>query len=147
MASTEADRKLLRVATTAGMSGLQAQRTYSVSNLHKERDEVAQAIQEYNNIRQAVDNIINAKEKVVLETLGYFESDSGDSEDDDFSDGQSDCGSNELHTACSSESNKGTSDDKEGRVDIVLEAGRRKIGAKEMDKTQLERTTQLKVAL
>lgn len=62
---------------------------------------MAQAVQEYSNIRQAVDDIVNAKEKVVLETLGYFESDSGDSEDDDSSDSQSDCESNQLNTACS----------------------------------------------
>ena len=43
MASIEADRKLLLVASTAGMSGLQGQ-IYGISNLHKERDEVAQAV-------------------------------------------------------------------------------------------------------
>lgn len=137
MASTEADRKLLRVASTAGMSGLQGQRIYGISNLHKERDEVAQAVQEYNKIRQAVDDVVNAKEKVVLETLGYFESDSG--EDDDSLDSQSDCESNQLNTASSSESTEGTSDHKEGHLGVILEAGQLKSGAIDMGKTQLER--------
>ena len=137
MASTEADRKLLRVASTAGMSGLQGQIIYGISNLHKERDEVAQAVQEYNKIRQAVDDVVNAKEKVVLETLGYFESDSG--EDDDSSDSQSDCESNQLNTASSSESTEGTSDHKEGHLGVILEAGQLKSGAIDMGKTQLER--------
>ena len=80
---------------------------------------------------------MDAKEKVLLETLGYFESDSG--EDDDSLDSQSDCESNQLNTASSSESNEGTSDHKEGHLGVILEAGQLKSGAIDMGKTQLER--------
>ena len=83
MASTEADRKLLRVVTTAGLSGSQAKTAYRIGNLHKERDQVAQAVQEYITIRNAVDDILNAKEKVVLESFGVVDS---DSEGEDLSD-------------------------------------------------------------
>ena len=47
LASTEAGRKLIKVAATAGMSASQAQKTYGISNLHKERGKVAQAVKEY----------------------------------------------------------------------------------------------------
>ena len=37
---------MIRVAATAGMSASQAQKTYGISNLHKERGKVAQAVKE-----------------------------------------------------------------------------------------------------
>ena len=79
----------------SAISKLSQSLIWYIGNLHKERDEVAQAVQEYNKIRQAVDDVVNAKETVVLETLGYFESDSG--EVDDPLDSQSDCESNLLN--------------------------------------------------
>ena len=80
LASTEADRKLIRVATTAGMSASQAETTYGISNLHKEREKVAQAIKEYTAIRSAVDELVRAKEKAVLESFGVTEA--SDSEEE-----------------------------------------------------------------
>jgi hypothetical protein len=94
LASTESDRKLIRVATTAGMSASQAQSTYGISNLHKERDKVAQAVKEYTAIRNTVDKLVRAKEKAVLDSFGVTEaSDSeeeildSDSDTDDVSNG------------------------------------------------------------
>ena len=84
MASSEADRKLVRVAATAGFSGVQAKAVFGISNLHKERKEVEEAVQEYASVRKKVNDIVNAKMSAALESSGvvladtdaYFDSDS-----------------------------------------------------------------------
>ena len=98
LASTEADRKLIRVATTAGMSASQAETSYGISNLHKERGKVAQAIKEYTAIRSAVDELVRAKEKAVLESFGVTEASDSEEEIID-SDGDDAFIDNEKKTA------------------------------------------------
>ena len=73
------------------MSRLQAQATYGISNLRKERDQVAQALREYIAIRQAVDDAVSAKEKGVQYFFGVDESGSEENEDLCASEDQSDC--------------------------------------------------------
>ena len=136
MASTEADRKLLRVATTAGLSGSQAKTAYRIGNLHKERDQVAQAVQEYITIRNAVDDILNAKEKVVLESFGVVDSDSGG---EDLSDSLSNCESDQWNSDRNSDSYGSTSDNKGSctAACVVHEAGGQENGELKIDKTQM----------
>ena len=137
MASTEADRKLLRVATTAGLSGSQAKTAYRIGNLHKERDQVAQAVQEYITIRHAVDDIVNAKEKVVLESFGVLDS---DSEGEDLSDSLSNCESDQWNSDRNSDSDLGSTSDNKGScaaASVVHEAGGQKNGELQIERTQM----------
>ncbi len=86
---------MIRVAATAGMSASQAQKTYGISNLHKERGKVAQAVKECTAIRNAVDELVRAKEKAVLDSFGVTEA--SDSEEEMFdSDSDTDDASNMI---------------------------------------------------
>ena len=105
LASTKADRKLIRVATTAGMSASQAQSTYGISNLHKEREKVAKACKEYAAIRNTVNELVMAKEKAVLESFGVIEG--SDSEEETLhTDSDSDDQSSDNETK--NDDNKGS---------------------------------------
>ena len=60
MASSEKDKHLIRVASCQGMSGNEAKRL-GVSNLNKEKMKVYEAMQDYLDIKQAVNKIAQAK--------------------------------------------------------------------------------------
>ena len=60
MASSEKDKRLIRVASCQGMSGNEAKRL-GVSNLNKEKMKVSEAMQDYLDIKQAVNKIAQAK--------------------------------------------------------------------------------------
>ena len=60
MASSEKDKRLIRVASCQGMSGNEAKRL-GVSNLNKEKMKVYEAMQDYLDIKQAVNKIAQAK--------------------------------------------------------------------------------------
>ena len=77
LSSTEADRKLIMVATTASMSASHS--IYGISNLHKEREK-AQAIKEYAAIKSVVDELVRAKEKAVLGSFGVTEASNSEKE-------------------------------------------------------------------
>ena len=83
LSSTEADRKLISVATTASMSASHS--IYGISNLPKEREK-AQAIKEYAAIKSVVDELVRAKEKAVLGSFGVTEA----SDSEEIVDGNSD---------------------------------------------------------
>lgn len=112
LASNEADRKLVRVAATAGLSGVQAKATFGISNLHKERKKVAEAVQEYASIRKKVDDIVNAKMSAFLEScvFGDTDSDSGDEY----------CQSGMSEEPCSSDTDDQQKDNDVASENIVL---------------------------
>ena len=58
--SSEKDRRLIRVASCQGKSGNEA-KSVGVSNLNKENKMVYEAIEEYHEIKEAVNHIIQAK--------------------------------------------------------------------------------------
>jgi hypothetical protein len=57
LASSETDRKLLKTVVTAGLLAEKAKALFGIGNLHKLRNDVAQAVQEYDSIRRNVNDI------------------------------------------------------------------------------------------
>jgi hypothetical protein len=57
LASSETDRKLLKTVATAGLLAEKAKALFGIGNLHKLRNDVAQAVQEYDSIRRNVNDI------------------------------------------------------------------------------------------
>jgi hypothetical protein len=99
LASTEADRKLIRVAATGGMSASQARSTYGINDLHKEREKVAQAVKEYTAIRNTVEELVRVKENAVLESFGVTETSDSEMEilDSDTDDTSNDSEKENAH--------------------------------------------------
>ncbi len=81
LSSSEKDKKLIRVAATAHLSAKQARKELGISDLAKERKAVSEAIEEFQDIRDAVDEVVRVKEKLSLQELGIVLSDT-ESEDD-----------------------------------------------------------------
>jgi hypothetical protein len=66
LSSSEKDRKLIRVAATAHLSAKQARKELGISDLAKERKAVYEAIEEFQDIRDAVDEVVRIREKLSL---------------------------------------------------------------------------------
>jgi hypothetical protein len=81
LSSSEKDRKLIRVAATAHLSAKQARKELGISDLAKERNAIKEAIEEFQDIRDAVDEVVRVKEKLSLQELGIVLSEE-ESEDD-----------------------------------------------------------------
>ena len=67
LASTEKDRRLIRVASCQGMSANEA-KAVGVSNLNEEKRMVFEAVQEYQEIKRAVNKIAQAKFDLTVTT-------------------------------------------------------------------------------
>ena len=85
MASSEKDKKLVRVAATAHISAKKARKELGINNLAMERKAVSEAIEEFQDIRDAVDEVVHVKEKLSLQ-VGIVLSET-DREDDSPDDG------------------------------------------------------------
>ena len=85
LASTEKDRKLIKVAAcqSKGLSGKKATEQFGIHNLPK-LQEVEAALSQAEDICSAVNELAQAKEKATLEALGIYidEEDSNDSENE-----------------------------------------------------------------
>ncbi len=78
LASTEKDRRLIRVAASQGQSANAARNSLGISNLTIERERVQEAIDEYVEIKNMVNEIAQAKEDVI-NSFGLARSDPDDS--------------------------------------------------------------------
>ncbi len=67
LASSEKDKKLIRVAATTNFSATRAKKTLGISSLVKEREAVAEAVQQYRDIRDAVDKVVSVREGLSLQ--------------------------------------------------------------------------------
>jgi hypothetical protein len=85
LASSEKDKKLVRVAATAHISAKKARKELGINNLAMERKAVSEAIEEFQDIRDAVDEVVHVKEKLSLQ-VGIVLSET-DREDDSPDDG------------------------------------------------------------
>ena len=87
LASSEKDKKLIRVAATAHVSATEAKARLGVSDLVTERETVYKALEQYIDIRDAVDKVVRARETASSEELGihitYSDSDSDSCSDGD----------------------------------------------------------------
>jgi hypothetical protein len=86
LASSEKDKKLVRVAATAHISAKKARKELGINNLAMERKAVSEAIEEFQDIRDAVDEVVHVKEKLSLQEVGIVLSET-DREDDSPDDG------------------------------------------------------------
>ena len=82
LANTESNRLLLKVAACSGLSGKDARRRYGIENISTNQKKIDDAFNRAAEIRTAVLDWANMKEKAVLQTLGY-DCTSGDSEKED----------------------------------------------------------------
>ena len=89
LATSENDKRLIRVAASSGMSQRTAQKELGISNVNEERARVAVAIEDLEQIKVAVNQIVESKESSSLSFLVLSSSDSeesgndtGDDEDD-----------------------------------------------------------------
>ena len=83
LASSEKDRRLIKyaVCTSSQLSSTSAKNLYGVSDLAMLQKEVTQALDEAQEIREAVTKIASIEKSVALEKLGFVVSDSGESSD------------------------------------------------------------------
>ena len=105
LASTEKDRRLIRVAASQGQSANAARNSLGISNLTVERERVREAIDEYVEIKNMVNEIAQAKEDV-RNSFGLACSDPDDSSSSELSidsDGDSCDWSNETEGDCTEE--------------------------------------------
>ena len=65
LASSEKDKKLIRVAATTNLSATRAKKELGISNLVKEREAVAEAVQQYRDIRDAVEEVVSVRDRPV----------------------------------------------------------------------------------
>ena len=84
LASSEKDRRLIRVAASQGHSANAARNSLGISNLTTERERVQEAIDEYVEIKNMVNEIAQAKEDVI-NSFGLAFSDPDDSSCSDLS--------------------------------------------------------------
>ena len=86
LASSEKDKKLIRVAATAHLSAKKARKELGINDLAMERKVVSEAIEEFQDIRDAVDEVVRVKEKLSLQEVGIVLSET-EGEDDSPDDG------------------------------------------------------------
>ena len=89
LASSEKERRLIRVAASHGQTGNQARKSKGISNLHAERERVKEAVKEYEEIKKAVNEIAQAREGALTSFIPTASSDSSDSEYSEGSNGES----------------------------------------------------------
>lgn len=83
LASSESDRFLIKMAACSELSGKEAQRRYEIHNLHSKQQRINKALQRATEIRDAILELANVKEKALLHTLSYdTDSTSCDSDDE-----------------------------------------------------------------
>lgn len=85
MASSEKDRKLLKLAVceAQGLSAKEASQKYSVYNLNQLKEDVNHAINQTQEIRNAVIALAKVEEKATLEVLGIFVEDENSEEEEE----------------------------------------------------------------
>jgi hypothetical protein len=83
LASSEKDKKIIRVAATTNFSATRAKKELGISSLVKEREAVAEAVQQYRDIRDAVDEVLSIREGLSLQELGivFSETETGSEAD------------------------------------------------------------------
>ena len=71
LASTEADRMLIKMSVCSCLSGKEAQKRYGVQSLSAKQRKIDDALEKASEIRDTILELANVKEKAVLQTLGY----------------------------------------------------------------------------
>lgn len=69
LASSEKDRKLIQVAAGSGLSGIAAEKELGIANFNEKRTNVNTAIEELQQIKQAVTDIVDYKVSSSLPAL------------------------------------------------------------------------------
>lgn len=121
LASSEKDRRLIKyaVCTSSQLSSTSAKNLYGVSDLAMLQKEVTQALDEAQEIREAVTKIASIEKSVALEKLGFVVSDSGESSDsssdgeesvDDLSDNDATSDNSECLTGAKENLSRSTKD-------------------------------------
>ena len=90
LASSEKDKKRIRVAATTNFSATRAKKELGISSLVKEREAVAEAVQQYRDIRDAVDEVVSVREGLSLQELGIVCSETETGSEADHSNDDSD---------------------------------------------------------
>ena len=87
LSSSEKDKKLISVAATAHLSAKKARKELGINDLAKERKAVSEAIEEFKDIIDTVDEIVCVKEKLSLQEVGivFSETEGEDDSPDDES--------------------------------------------------------------
>ena len=100
LASSEKDRKLIRVAATSGSSVSQSKAKFGIENISVEREAVYAAIKELKAIRDAVEELAVCKHSAFTDVLHVSEVDScSDSDSDSCSDQTEDiCAKSQVNT-------------------------------------------------
>ena len=105
LATSEKDKRLIRVAASSGMSQRTAQKELGISNVNEERARVAAAIEDLEQIKVAVNQVVESKESSSLSFLALSSSDSeesgNDTGDEDDVDAESNARSDENRDSAS----------------------------------------------
>lgn len=119
LASSENDKKLIRVAATTNFSATRAKKELGISSLVKEREAVAEAVQQYRDKRDAVDEVLSVREGMSLQELGIVCSETETESGADQSDGASDVNDPVLSGCSDSENDIVTDSESENPEDWV----------------------------
>ena len=90
LASSEKDKKLIRIAATTNFSATRAKKELGISNLVKEREALAEAVQQYCDIQEAVEEVVSVREGLSLQELGIVCSETETGSEADCSNDDSD---------------------------------------------------------
>ena len=83
LASSEKDRKLIKVAASSGLSASQSKAKLGIEDVATERDAVFAAVKELQSIREAVEELAVCKQNVFTEALQMSKLDSDSDSDSD----------------------------------------------------------------
>ena len=81
LSSSEKDKKLIRFAASSRISATKAKKELGISDLIKLKEEVADGVEQYRDIRDAVKEVVHVRERLSLKELGVILSETDDEVD------------------------------------------------------------------
>ena len=81
LSSSKKDKKLIRFAASSHISATKAKKELGISDLTKLKEEVADAVEQYRDIRDTVEEVVHVRERLSLKKLAIILSETDDEVD------------------------------------------------------------------